>query len=106
MKTTRPFTFILHIVSNNEHITDMTISGFALRSTTPDSEVEHLSYSINQITLDRSDLINISAHIDMQQINSACFNYAQKLFADDIKLENELRNTPAKSAPFLEAVSN
>lgn len=92
MKTSTLFTFILHIMHRNEHITDMTIYGTASRSCVNNSDIENLAYSISEITIDRNDIGDISNYINMHQVNNACSNYVQTLFEEDRQLEKILLN--------------
>ena len=84
----------------------MTISGFAFRSVESSSLVEHLSYSINQIILDRDDITDIASCVDVQQINNACFNFVQSVFKEDEPVLNELRNFPQSPNLFVPAIAS
>ena len=106
MRSSRPFTLILHIVSNNEYITDLTIHGVAERMVEPDGKVEQLSYTITQIVLDRDDITDIASYLDIQQINNACLNFAQSVFSDDTSRVDGLRNFSLSTNQLLPAIAN
>ncbi len=106
MSTSKPFSFILHIFSKNEYIADITIIGIAYRTTEPGSKVEQLSYSITQIVLDSLDITNIASYLDIQQINNACFNFAQTLFSEEINACSALLNFSLPGNGFSPSIAN
>lgn len=82
MKTSKPFTFILHVITRNHLVTNVTVIGIAYQSVNESRSIESIGFSIDELVVE-SDSINIASCLDIQQLNNACFNYAKQLFAEE-----------------------
>ena len=78
----------------------MTISGIAHRTKDPGIKTEHINFSINQISFDRDDIQNISALVDMEQVNNACFNFVAGIFTEENRVEKELHQHDQLFQPY------